>query len=117
MHTFISTKPKTARNFNDLKLVELWDNECIHTIKGHTIHPLSFQPLKNEAQLEKIKLLNSRVCLSKDIVKKDYKDVKRHSQFFLKKSLQLTPEIIENLENWTFYKLVILEKEYLYNKK
>ena len=118
IHTFISTMPKTARNFNDLKLVELWDNECIHTIKGRTIHPLSFQPLKNEAQLEKIKLLNSRVCsLSKDIVKKDYKDVKRHSQFFLKKSLQLTPEIIEKLDNWTFCKLVLLEKEYPYSKK
>ena len=95
IHTFISTRLKTARNFNDLKLIELWDNKCIHTIKGRTINPLSFQQLKNEAQFKKIKLLNSIVCsLSKDIVKKDYKDVKCPSQFFLKKTLTLTPEII-----------------------
>ena len=118
IQTLISTMPKTARSLNALKLIELGDHLCIHKIKGRTIHTLFFQHLKNESNIKKIKLLNSIVCsLYKEIVKQDSKDVKLHSKIFLQKSLPLTPEIIQKLDNWTFCKLVILEKEYPYNKK
>ena len=118
IQTLISTMPKTARSLNALKLIELGDYLCIHKIKGRTIHTLFFQHLKNEGNIKKIKLLNSIVCsLYKEIVKQDSKDVKLHSKIFLQKSLPLTPEIIQKLDNWTFCKLVILEKEYPYNKK
>ena len=117
IQTFIATLTSNSQIFKEVKLLELWEKECDHTIKILPRNSAAFPALKNESQLEKISNLNTRTSIfSKKFIRKDYRTGCRNSDFYLNDPLPLHPEVMRELDNWTFYKLNQLEKQYPYKK-
>ena len=72
IQTFIATLPINSQLFKEVKLLELWETECQHSIKISPRHSSALPDLKNESQLEKISSLNIRTSsFSKKFVIKE----------------------------------------------